>query len=354
MRIKKFLVFAAMACGLIGCKNSALRYNPGMLDGVPCAKATMEPIVENLECRYPAQIAVSDSLVIVLDAAVNDNIFHIYDHKGNILTKFGKKGRGYGELINTPTYFSLDGQSVFVADKNKIIQYDLPKILSGKDQSIHQIAYSELFGSQHVFHNILVRGGAYFCFRMTPDSRLTILSLNSNVATKYDTMPALVDSDKVSEDNHIIWRYMSRNCVSPDGQFIAQSTYIGAVLDILKLASEKVQPVSTQYIIQPVYKKIDNNNLTITEKTVIGFDAICCTNEYVFGLINGNEGKDLRDRDFQTPFSREITVFDWAGNLEKKIKTPDMMTSIYVMPDNRSGYAVTYTDGNYSLAKVEW
>lgn len=352
----KSCILIALAIGLIGCKKHTISYNPQIIDDAAQTKATCEIIAEDLECRFPAQIAELDSMIIVLDAAVNENFFHIYSNKGKILAKFGKKGRGYGELIDIPTYFSLDEHSLFVADKNKILEYDIAKLLAGEEGYTKQLTYNELFKSEDktVDDLIVVKDNAYFRFRMSPDSRLNIISPDINSYLTYNALPILNNSDEGTGNDHIVWRYMTRVCISPNKKYIAQTTYIGAVLDILEIAADKIQHVSTRYIIEPIYEQVDRNNIAITDNTTIGFDALYCTNEYIYGLINGNMGKDLRNRDFQSPYTRNIAVFNWTGDLEHVIATPHMLTSICISPNDRTGYATTYKAGTYNLIKINW
>lgn len=353
MNAKSYM--ALMFVALVGCKKNAIIYNPEIMDDVPHIEATCDIIADDIECVYPIQIAELDSMIIVLDFAVNENFFHIYSNKGQLLAKFGKKGRGYGELISTPTHFSLDKHSVFVADKNKIIEYDIADLLAGNKQYTEQSMNNEVFKlNGNLPNNIYVKDGAYYCFCMSPDSRLKIISSDIDSCLTYNILPILNNSDEGIADNHIVWRYMPHTCISPNKRYIAQTTYIGAVLDILEITNDKIQHVSTQYIIEPVYEKFDHNNITIVDDTVIGFDAVCCTNEYIYGLINGNMGKSLRNRDFQYPYTRNISVFDWNGSLERVITTPYMMTSICVLSNNQGGYATTYKDGVYNLIKINW
>ena len=190
----------------------------------------------------------------------------------------------------------MDEHSLFVADKNKILEYDIAKLLAGEEGYTKQLTYNELFKSEDktVDDLIVVKDNAYFRFRMSPDSRLNIISPDINSYLTYNALPILNNSDEGTGNDHIVWRYMTRVCISPNKKYIAQTTYIGAVLDILEIAADKIQHVSTRYIIEPIYEQVDRNNITITDNTTIGFDALCCTNEYIYGLINGNMGKDLR------------------------------------------------------------
>ena len=341
---------------LFGCRQNTLQYDPALLDNAPQIEAAAETVVSDIKCRYPIQISVLDSMIIVLDAGANDGFFHIYSDKGQLIAAFGKRGRGYGELIDMPASFSVDGHAVFVADKNKIVGYDLSKLLAGKGQYISQLSYSELFKSQeYTFQDVIVCDSTYFCFRISPESRMTVVSPAANLLVTYNTLPALDISDKTTVDDYIVWRYMTRSCLSPDRRHLAQSTYIGAVIDLLEITSDNdIRSIATRYILPPKYQKIDSNNIMIADDTFIGFDVMCCTNEYVYGLINGNTGKDLRNREIRNPYTRKVAVFDWNGNVAGCIHTPYMMTAIDVAQDNRTGYAVAYKDGIYDLMKMNW
>ena len=80
---------------------------------------------------YPLQIALIDSMLLVLDN-VNNNFFHLFTLKGVPVKSFGEKGQGPADFINVGAFnLSEDGKNMYAYDSSmrKIVKYDVSSFL---------------------------------------------------------------------------------------------------------------------------------------------------------------------------------------------------------------------------------
>lgn len=323
----------------------------------PFVNSTSKTLNDSPLCRYPAQLECVDSLLILLDWGVSSDIFQIYNLKGEHLASFGIKGRGYGELINPNPFFNVDktNKTILINDMNKIIEYDLNKIIKGEKQYTNVIDINEKLNINSAQISRIVKlQDRYYYFDGSNGQRLKIFSPQSEYPIEYNSYPQTIQATESSTDNYLVWNYMPRISVSPNQMHIAQTTYIGGVLDILQRAPDAIKHVTTTFIYPPVYNKIDEHNISWTRESTLGFDAISSSDEAIYTLLNGNLGAELQQSSPQHPFTSNITVFDWNGALAKIVKTPHMMMTFTIGNSERTGYATTYHEGGYSLVEINW
>ena len=344
---REFCILPLVALCLCGCKTriaEELTYNDNLFADCPVSEARSTVLSPDLDCSYPAQIACTDSLIVILDWGVNEDLFHVFSRKGECIAKFGRRGRGNGELVNPAPYFCLDGEKVIIADIDKVVEYDLSRL---NDQDfISQRTYASMDGirPQSIIKKEDVMLGLW-----DKDARFSLLSSGAAPAS-YGYFPPFGDAHG-PEYVSVIWKYMPKTCVSPDKKHLAQGTYIGAVLDILTL-SEGIAPVTTRYIYEPVYDIVDAYNITMNAGTRIGFDAIDATDGFIYTLLNVVYGEELQRPDPEMPFADEISVFDWEGNAVRVIKTSDMMMTLCACSD-KVLYATSWRDGKYDLVELD-
>ena len=89
------------------------------------------------------------------------------------------------------------------------------------------------------------------------------------------------------------------------------------------------------------------------DETPIGFEAMDASDRYLYTLLNGTLGKNLKAKDAinNPPFTEKISIFDWNGHAVKQTYTGKKLMGLTNKGDSIC-YAVAYDD-NYSLLKIE-
>lgn len=312
--------------------------------------------VLNDSCIFimPRQMEVIDSLIIILDAFRPDHFFYIYNTQGKFLKSFGTKGRGPGELLIASNFHSdIPNHTIRVYNpqKRSIIEYDLAKILNNEHPFFTECSV-HLPQSLYPQEIIKFDSEKYLCCHRTPELRYTIQEQDQEKFS-YTIYPQLEDKN----DKHFaaaILNYAGLYRFSPDYSKFLEASYIGAIMDLFEISDNEMKPIQTCRIFYPQYKILDAENAQITwdEKTRIGFECIYATNNYIYSLLNGILGSELKNPEIQEPYTKNISVFDWQGTPQTLLKTNNMMNAICVDEEQRIIYALAYDKGEHSLIKL--
>lgn len=125
-------------------------------------------------------------------------------------------------------------------------------------------------------------------------------------------------------------------------------------MDLFKIEKNKMIPIKTRLIYYPYYKVIDDQNAQITwdDATKIGFECIYTSNSYIYSLLNGIIGHELKNPNIQEPYTKNISIFDWEGNPKTLIQTDHMMNALCLDETEQTIYAVAYNKGEHALVKI--
>lgn len=332
---------------IISCKTSDsvnyLENDLNFKDVKCCQSITLN---NNITIQYPIKLVKLDSVIILMDMD-SQLYFTIFDLNGNIIKKFGAKGRGPGEILNPkPFCVNYSNKTISVFANNKLIEYSIEKVLNG-DENYFTEKRNLIFNAK--FNNVIPIGEEYYL--MTGNSLRFAISNGDKIIDQYDTYPSISSDPNTSNYVEQIMNYGSRIYISPDSRKIIQSTYIGAILDIYNNDNLKISPINTVLIYRPSFKLIDKENITWDETTKIGFESISTSNDFIYSILNEVKGKELIENT-SSPYTKNISIFDWNGNAIRKIQTDKMIVAIAQDEINKILYAISYFEGIYSLIQI--
>lgn len=302
----------------------------------------------------PRQMEIVDSLIIVLDAFRPDYFFHIYNKQGSFLKSFGNKGRGPGELM-TIRNFHIDQQrktmQVYSIEKKKILEYNLKKILNNETPFCEEQSI-KLSTPQYPYNIIKYTPDKYLCLHNSTQQRFTIQD-NEHEKYSYSNYPEIEENNNIDFTISVL-NYANSFRFSPDYTKFLEASYIGAILDLFKVTDNEIKTINTCRIYYPLYKIVDKETAQITwdDQTRIGFECIYTTNNFIYTLLNGIQGRELKNPDIKNPYTQNISIFDWEGNPYKLIKTDKMMNAICMDELEQTIYALAYNQGEHSLIKI--
>lgn len=315
---------------------------------------------DSLQCTYnvlndscifirPNQMEVFDTIIVVLDKFHLAEYFHIYNKNGKYLKAFGRRGRGPGELISASNFHANKEDEtiqVYNMGKRQIIEYNLKAILNNEETfcKTYDLSYTT-----YPLEIIKYSNENYLFCDPGTDIRYAIYD-QKEIKDSCSAYPRLENSDEYTP---AIMGYASIRRFSPDFTKFVHATYIGAVMDFFTIKNDKIIPQNTCRLYYPKYKIVDKKRHDITwdESTKIGFECLYTTNSYIYSLLNGILGADLK-KDNVDAYTKNISVFDWQGKPYKLIKSTTMLNAICVDEKENCIYAIAYNEGEHSLIRI--
>lgn len=334
---------------IAGCTASPkLQYDSEQLERAPRTSVSSVVIKEGMECYYPVRMAKYDSLFLVQDFAAPGYV-NIFDSQGEYVDCLIKKGHGHTEIDNMPTTFSIDRERgiVSVFAKPYVSEYDVRGFLGKRHDYCSKTNCSALLTSP--VHDVKKMGSKYLLVGFAKGMRFTVADEESrSVYTEYPQILPESNDEEIAP----VLLYASREAVSPDGSRWVQATYIGAVLEIFEYKDNDIRSVRINPIYRPVY---EGHGMEVSwgDETTIGFDDVVVTDKYIYTLLNGTFGKNLKSNPPVRPFTNEITIFDWNGNIRQIISTDCMMMAIDIDEKEDVCYAMAFNmDRGCDLRKI--
>lgn len=288
----------------------------------------------------PLSMELSDSFIILLDYFDRDYSMQIFSKSGELISKFGKKGRGRGELTSPNSFvFNKDKKAISVFDPNlkkHTTYHNLPDAdvveakLSRKSMSIP-------------FRNCFKIGQYSLATGYFGDNRFAILDSAFNIV-KYDLGYSAIKHFDEKEDIPYVYNYQPKYAIRPDGKKMIYGSYLGVIMEIYDLYNfpQTITLSHRKEYIYPKYEKRTGQNFQVWEsdKCEIGFYDFYTTNSYIYALISGTT-EDVAPN--------SIYVFDWDGKPVMKLKTDKNLCSIAIDEQRKELYGVNITMSDVDL-----
>lgn len=324
----------------IGCANNKkISYSPPVFEKQYRVKSTI--INDSSVYSHAWNMLVYDSLLLLVDVNLEDNIYIFNRNTGTFLKSIGKKGAGPGELVN-PENFTLDNVNgvlyVNDYDRKKILQYYLGNIMNEMQPTYNEI---QLGGDVLNCSRINYLKDSFFVSNGFKD-RLLVLSpskielINKNV----QHLPQL------NADNEW-YRYLSKYSTSlakPDGKKYVTVTSLGAIMEIFSISEDKIELENTDYFYEPIFD-LKNGSVLPNEQTIGGFAYLSVTDNYIYATIFGTVNPVKRPH--------IIWKFDWKGNPIASYETEHEIVCFTIDEASEQVYASVYKDGEQVLAKID-
>lgn len=298
-------------------------------------------------CRYPIKLEVLDSLFIIQDLGSNEMI-QLYDKSGESLSCLVKQGDAPSEVPGLTSTFMVENNKVVIYSTPKIVEYDPVKYIHGqKDFYLSNTLDEKLFS----FPVQCVRkfNDSYFIEGFTETMRFAIYDKDKSLKL-YKEYPSVIEEspEKVAQ----VMSYASKIAFRPDRKYWIQGSYIGGVLEIFHQNNNDITSVKQLFIYPPVYEDL-GIGVTWGNETIIGVDDMYATSNYIYVVLNGTQGANLKSSSPVNPFSNKLLVLDWEGNLVKKIETDCMIMALAVDSSDQYCYVVSFEgEKGYDLRKI--
>lgn len=331
-------------------------------NGVTFSNSIEAPIVENKQLtvlndtslwNFPEQIEIADSFLIVLDE-YDGLYFRTYSLDGKPLMEFGNKGKGPGEFLWVrKLHISPDKKLMYAFDDmaKKIVEYNFDSLLSGKKvfrEYFVDVKKMPQNKTPTILYDMIPLNGHSFLVKGNHDE------LRYGIFDARDRKMTSVYCSFLEEGLNItskeeLWSLFSSTTLtklSPDKSKLVNATYIGGIMEMFMVDGEreKISLADSSYIYEPVYGLAQGAipaYVVHNEKTQFGFEDICVTNEFIYAVLH-----DIGERSKPT----FITVFDWKGNIQKRIEVGKRIEKICIDEHRKRMYLlVSNEDNGYEL-----
>ncbi|MFW5877583.1 MAG: BF3164 family lipoprotein [bacterium] len=259
-------------------------------------------------------MAIIDSLLIIEDFVNRDYSLLVfnrfsYQHKMYL----GKKGNGPNEIINPRSELTISASNnsfhLFDANSRRFFSY---KVL--KNGGIESTSHSFKSYKDEAFVLSLIKVKDYYVATgMMGDfkhNRFLVFDKRFELVNKCNGYPYLSDGIPHEHKSGLL-HYNNSYEVKPDGTKIVFGTYIGATMEIFDVSNlpYEIKSISEVNVIPPIYVDIPGPHgvqVQWDDESILGFEDIFCTDNYIYTVINGRSGDD-------EDFPNTIKVFDWNG-----------------------------------------
>lgn len=350
--LKKNYLIPILCIGLFcGCgKKAVISYS-----GTPVfdRNDTIRSVVlaTDVKIGYPAQMFTIDSIIGIVDMMGADNHFvHLFDENGRPIKKIGRRGRGPGEIAAYwHCFVNRDAKTISFFTSQKIVEYDLGLVFQDSIPYYREIL-PPVDQGDYVLDGFRLNDDRFFFVGKSENMRFAIS--DKGQSNPYHGYPTVTKAPHLDRE---VLGYASRIAFNEGLNRFVQGSYIGGVLEMFQIEGNDIVPQKTAYIYEPVFDtdEATHSHVSWNEETTIGFDGIDCTDDYIYTLLSGYKGADLKAENapIDPPFTDHISIFDWGGLPVRSVVLDNKLMTIAVKKDNTTAYLVAYDDG-YSLLKV--
>lgn len=305
-------------------------------------------IKSDIDCRYPIKLEVLDSLFVVQNLGSNEFV-QLYDKSGNYLSCLVKQGEAPSEVPKLTSTFIVENNKIVVYSTPRIMEYDPVKYINNKKDFYLSNKVNDRLLSLPV-QCVRKLNDSYFLEGFTENMRFAIFDKDSSLII-YKEYPSIIENaspEKVAQ----VMSYASKIAFRPDKKYWIQGSYIGGTLEIFQKKNNEIASVKQIFIYPPVFTDM-GTGVTWGNETTIGVDDMYATLNYIYIVLNGTKGANLKSASPVTPFSNKLMILDWQGNLVKKIETDCMIMALAVDPSDRFCHVISYeAENGYDLRKI--
>ncbi len=295
--------------------ESKIEYNSDILNHVSGDSVSAIQIESTIDFGTPASIDfINDSLMVILDTNIGENVAHIIDTRGKHICSFGKKGRGEGELLSPKNLtITENNDSIYLFDvmMNRMIGYSLTGLLNGESQSPKVVQYDiNIIPDQEYRFMHIEAGSSGNILGFSADKNRIVSIKGEEIENIYSDYPP-TDSDV--ETNRSIWNYTGGlYSISPDREKLVVATYIGGLFEIFDITNNHIVSKVIKGFYKPVYKyaegAIPKCVIPNPENMITGFRTISAGYKDFIAVIDGPESSRIN----------EILTFDYNGDLKNR------------------------------------
>ena len=286
-----------------------------------------------------------DSFIIIADASA-DSLFYLVNLVNNSFIEKGPKGQGPYEYLGFDNFSSVDNKIgfydrrlriySFIHFKKELDTFDFNKTV--KFDSVHYHVTPTAF-------NYFVGIGPY------QKGLFKILSSEGRIEKTFFEQPYRNDEERQISEQARAMAYQGRIVCSPDGKRLVHAITMSQIISFYKLTPHNMELVKSCVDEYPEYKpELGQNSYAsaMNRGNKLGYLDVVTTNQFVYALLSG---RSTQEHGLSAFLGNQILVYNWDGDLVRKLITDIDMKSISVSLNDEVLYSVGIVD-DYELLKV--
>jgi len=285
------------------------------------------------------QMCVFDTLLFLEDET-DDAYFALIDVNTNkIICRFGKKGKGPGEM-KWPIFIKCDKYrktfEVTAIQPKGIIEFNIDSLIKNpinyKPRVLKLDIDNKIVLTVHRLNDsiFLAKGG----FREGQFAIINELGELLSIQGNYPT-----ENESVKYDQFQLgMSYQGDIKTHPQLSKFVYTSIVGSVIEFCTLdGMYNLKKNSHYYSNFPKFKLFENTSALLPEN-IIGYNSLYTTDKYVYVLYSEDNMLNFADDPYMF---NKILKFDWDGNLVKKYKTDIQLRTIAVSFNDKVIYGTS-------------
>lgn len=349
MLVMRYLNCVLFIILFFGCSKSKYHFEEANFDLVEDVTLDKKSVISNnLLFSYPSDMICIGDYIIVLAPNDSPSLF-IYDkNKGELINNIVRKGKGPNELlqVNSIAVRFSDNESLGIYDnmssKIHIYSYEMlsDTSLNCRPEIIDVPRIDNSFTNivSHIDDKMLVRTNC-------PDKRLLWIEKDKSINIAKEDFPILYDEDLHTNAN--VLSYANKTAISPDGNKIVETTYLGGIIEILeRTGSEYKQKILHTYT-EPKFEFYEYpDHITWSDETMCGFKNLSVTEKSIIAQYDGKLA-GIEDKN-----ETKLRVYDWNGDQVKEYRFDINFWNFTYDKSSNSIFAIVVGEsGNFELYK---
>lgn len=293
---------------LISCKESRKEYDPIDLFSSKKELIGEEVQIPNLHIGNPGDAISMDSLLIISDMA-DEKFLHIIDIKNKkSIGKFGRRGRGPGELITPSSLQRVDEKNISLYDPNlkKLFIYNIDSLIEEEDYLPHEMIDFKDKGYKNTKVYLLNGSSLFLSIGLFDDGRYALFDSDGGLIQKKFSFP---DDNLKMESEHLPWVYQGNIVIKASYDKFVFNTFDGGILEICEIKNNDLIKIKDIHAFFPRYSA-SSGEVRMDKDNKRGFIHTSTGENKIFALYSGKSFEEYGRSFFP---GENILSFDWNG-----------------------------------------
>ena len=273
---------------------------------------------------------LNDSISVVINSRSED-AFQILHHAEKKAVNLGKIGQGPDDFLLL-FFISMDGDDFSFYDVNKN-RYSTIQ-LNTEDDS-WQVKHDFKLDSLTHLHIRPIADNRYVSTGIYEDCTLMVLDEDGMPLKKFGEWPYKDEEEKKVSGKTRAMVYQGELVAHPSGNKVAHIISMGDIFYFYEVSPDGDLVLKSKQ--EKAYANYNHANGAHYQSSLHYSVDACTTEDYVYMLYSG---RSLKEYGLKCFHGNLVLVYDWDGNLVKKLQLDVDVKHIAVSKDNRKLYAI--------------
>lgn len=283
----------------------------------------------------PNQIALSGSVLVVIDRG-SDSLIHFFDvTKRNLINKGGRIGQGPNEFTIISSLGSYD-DGFGMYDPNmrkyyKVVCNDNAVMI----ESVFEVDRLIPLNIQPISNNRFISTGIY------KEGKFCLIDSKGKIISTIEEWPYRDDAEKEISNHIKAQAYMSNILVNPSKDKIVSFSITADIVSFYEVKADSLELIKECINSYPDYDYFNKPKSFrgTSKKNPFGYLSGSCTDKYAYILYSGKSTQEYNDNAF---LGNVINVYSWNGDKIAELKIDKELNSICISPDGSIIYGIAY------------